>query len=662
MPKSLVLGNGNILVSLDSRGQVRDFYFPYVGLDNHAPSGCVHRMGVWVDGQFSWFTNNDWNISVDYKKETMVSEIRAVNDRLELSIFFNDIVYNESNIFIRKITVHNKHHSSRTVKLYINQQFQISHSSFGNTAYYQPGDNALIHYKGRRLFFISGQTANGSFDDYSIGLAHSEGKEGTWRDAEDGKLSQNGIEHGSVDSTLGFTLALAADEVTDVYYWIIAAHTLKEARLLNLYVLKKTPPHLLKSTSDFWKAWVNKRRFVFYGLDEKVGELFKKSLLIMRTHADNRGSIIASGDSSILQYGRDTYSYMWPRDGAFATLAFDKAGYFDLGTRFYSFCNEVLTDEGYLLHKYNSDRSLGSSWHPWVRNGVPQLAIQEDETAITIFTLWEHYIITRNLEFIESIYNSYIKKAADFLTEYRDKKTGLPGPSYDLWEERNGISCFTSSAVYGGLVAASKFAFLLGKQTESKKYHKAADEIQAVIVKYFFNEKEGTFSRMITTDSRGNIVVDRTIDASSAYGVFRFGVLSPFDERLLRAMMVAREKLRIQSSVGGHARYEGDVYYGVDPNFPGNPWFISTLWFAQYEIARAESQEDLNAAKQVLDWVVKNALPSGILSEQLNPYSGEPLSVRPLTWSHAEFVLTVIAYLEKLQDLGVCQTCYPVSE
>lgn len=663
MARSLVLGNGNILVFLDSRGQVRDFYFPYVGLANHSPSGVVHRIGVWVDGAFSWLANNDWDITVNYKKETMVSEIRAVNERLKISLFFNDTVYNESNIFLRKITIHNRHSSSRVIKVYINQEFQISHSNYGNTAYYQPEDNAIVHYKGRRLFFIAGQGLHeSSFDDYSVGLSQIEGKEGTWKDAEDGALSKNAIEHGSVDSTVGFTVPLEAGEVGEIYYWIIASHTLREARLLNSYVLKKTPPHLLKSTGDFWKAWVNKRRFVFYGLDETIGDLFKKSLLIMRTHADNRGALIASGDSSILQHGRDTYSYMWPRDAAFAALAFDKAGYFDLSTRFYSFCNEVLTDEGFLLHKYNSDRSLGSSWHPWIRNGVRQFAIQEDETATTLYTLWDHYAVTRNLEFIESIYNSLIKRAGDFLVEYRDKKTGLPGPSYDLWEERNGISCFTAAAVYGGLIAAGKFAFLLGKQNESKKYHRAADEIQAAIMKYFYNEKEGTFSRMLTVPLRGSIIYDKTIDASSAYGIFRFGVLSPYDERLLKAMMISRERLRVHSNIGGYARYEGDVYYGVGSGLPGNPWFITTLWFTQYDIARAESQEDLDGPKETLLWTLKNSLVSGLLSEQLHPYNGSPLSVRPLTWSHAEFVLTVIAYLEKLQDLGVCQTCYPVSE
>ena len=57
-----------------------------------------------------------------------------------------------------------------------------------------------------------------------------------------------------------------------------------------------------------------------------------------------------------------------------------------------------------------------------------------------------------------------MRRAADFLLEYRDKKTGLPSPSYDLWEEKRGTSTFTASAVYGALCAAAGLSTVLGKK------------------------------------------------------------------------------------------------------------------------------------------------------------------------------------------------------
>ena len=45
------------------------------------------------------------------------------------------------------------------------------------------------------------------------------------------------------------------------------------------------------------------------------------------------------------------------------------------------------------------------------------------------------------------------------------------------------------------------------------------------------------------------------------------------------------------------------------------------------------------------------------LAEQLDPLTGEPLSVSPLTWSHATFVECVMTYLARRSQLEACPTC-----
>lgn len=662
MSRSLVLGNGNILVCFDQSGLLRDFYFPYAGLENHIGSGNAHRIGVWTSDGFSWLSGGEWDIKINYRKETLASEIIARNDRLGIELEFLDIVYNEKNIFLRKVAVKNLWDREREVRIFFNQQFQISETSHADTAYYNPTVNALVHYKGRRVFLIGGQKDDKFFEKYSVGIFKIEGKEGTWKDAEDGELSLNPIEHGSVDSTLGFNLSLPANGRGEVSYWITVAETFREASLLQTYILSRGPAHLIESTQDFWSAWVNKYNFSFYGLDEEVISLFKKSLLIMRTHCDNQGGILASGDSDNFRYGRDTYAYVWPRDGAFVASALDRAGYFDIPYRFYEFCNQVMTEGGYLLHKYQPDKSFGSSWHPWVKNGKSQLPIQEDETALLLFGLWEHYRKSRNLEFIEKIYNSFIKNGADFLAKYREGfKTNLPSVSYDLWEEKNGISTFTASSVYGALQAAANFADMLGKEEEKARYENEASEIKQAILEYLYNEANGYFYKLITVNGE-EITRDETIDVSSFFGIFRFGVLPADDERMKKAFKVLEEKLATSIPVGGCARYIGDKYYEISTDVPGNPWFIAYLWLLQYKIALIKNEKELAPINEGLKWVVKYALPSGILSEQLHPYTGEQLSVSPLTWSHGEFVTTVIDYLEKLEALGICKACYPLAD
>jgi len=648
------------LVCFDRFGQVRDFYFPYVGLEDHIGHDYVHKIGVWVDGSISWLSDSGWGIKIDYQKETMASSIFASHGGLGVELQFIDVVYNEKNILLRRVTVFNKSDRKRFIRVFFNQQFQISETTHADTAYFNPTLDVVVHYKGRRVFLIGGiKEGKNSFDDYSTGLFREEGKEGTWKDAEDGSLSKNPIEHGSVDSTVGFDLEIPAAESKSLTYWVAVGETLDDVRAIHEYILAKTPDHLFETTKNFWNAWVNKFSFSFYGLDPKVIELFKKSLLIIRTHVDNNGAILASGDSDHFQYGRDTYGYMWPRDGAFTALALDKAGYFNTSHNFYSFCNQVITREGYLLHKYQPDKSLGSSWHPWIKKGKKQLAIQEDETSTLLFTLWQHYLIARDLEFIESIYNSFIKRAADFLVSYRDKETGLTGPSYDLWEEKYGISTFTAASVYGGLIAASNFAEVLGKEDEKHIYLEAAEEIKKAILATL--NCENYFCKLLVVGD-GKRSHDITVDSSSFYGMFRFGLLLPNDPLLVNAYNIIKDNLSKTIPVGGVARYEGDHYFFSGGNAPGNPWFVASAWLLQYEIAKATDAEEMKKIAEKLLWFSDHALPSGIFSEQLNPYSGEQLSVSPLTWSHGEFVTTVIEYLQKLELLGICKACYPVKQ
>ena len=79
MPRAVTLGNGHMLVGFDSRAQVRDLYYPYVGLENHIGVGHVHRVGVFADGVLHWLSDPAWEVGVDYEKETMAGKISARN-------------------------------------------------------------------------------------------------------------------------------------------------------------------------------------------------------------------------------------------------------------------------------------------------------------------------------------------------------------------------------------------------------------------------------------------------------------------------------------------------------------------------------------------------------------------------------------------------------
>jgi GH15 family glucan-1,4-alpha-glucosidase len=162
-----------------------------------------------------------------------------------------------------------------------------------------------------------------------------------------------------------------------------------------------------------------------------------------------------------------------------------------------------------------------------------------------------------------------------------------------------------------------------------------------------FDPGLGRFVRSLQPHEDGRWEIDSTLDAS-LFSIFYFGCFTPDDAMVEGTMRAIEENL---SAGGGVARYENDGYMRSSEAAPGNPWFICTLWLADYYIAKAEAPCDLERALGILSWTASNALRSGVLSEQIDPDTGGQISVSPLTWSHSTFVSTVHNYLQRLRVL-----------
>ncbi|MCH7519492.1 MAG: FAD-dependent oxidoreductase, partial [Candidatus Dadabacteria bacterium] len=484
----------------------------------------------------------------------------------------------------------------------------------------EAGINVVLN---RRVSYVTHEGVG--FNDFATGKS-GYGLEGTYADAEDGVLGKNPVDHGSTDSIMAFNLKIPAKSQKVVYYWIAVGKKYKDVVKLNQFVLKHQGS-LISKCETFWKKWVNKKKLDFTGLSDRAKNLFKRSLLVIRTQTDKRGAIIASNDSDILFFNRDTYSYMWPRDGALVSRSLDRAGYNDITENFFNVCNKVITDQGFLLPKFRADWSVGSSWHPWIKHGRRRLPIQEDETALVLDALWKHYEKHKSASFIKEVSN-FINLSSGFLLNFIDDKTGLPNESYDLWEEKFGIHTFTACTVYAGLIAASKFAKVLKKN--GSKYDKAALKLKNAILKHLYDKETGLFVKRLHNGA-GGFYKDKTVDISTFYGLFEYGILDVNDKKT--SFMFNAFMNRLKTPIGGIMRYEGDVYQKIEN--VSNPWFVTSLWVAEYHIEKAKSVKELKPAAEIIEWVSKRALPSGILAEQINPYTGAPLSVAPLTWSHA---------------------------
>ncbi|WP_456383061.1 glycoside hydrolase family 15 protein [Persephonella sp.] len=634
MYREAVISNGTLFINFDKYLSLRDFYFPYVGQYNHL-GGNKNHLIISVDGKLRYM-DVGWERKFSYRKNSLITEITATNRELGIQLIINDLVHKYMPVYIRKVRVKNLHPDrKKDVRFYFYHDFCLYETAVGNTALYHPDLDGIVHYRESTYLLIS---IYPQLSDYTICMK----KNSALRQIERQELSRNPIARGEIDSAVAYYTQL--EEEDTFYYYIIAGHSFDDTEDKQKRMLSDTIPHFIEETEIFHQGWLNEKREVKKSIDRQIRELYDRSLLIIKAHMDRNGGIIASADSSIFhRFNKDHYSYSWPRDNAFIVMALDRAGYGSSTKKFFEFSARTISRKGYFLQKYLPDGSFGSSWHPWIdEKGRPQLPIQEDETALVIWALYNHYRETKDIEFIDSIYSRLVRPAAEFMVSYR-YPDGLPVESYDPWEERRGILTYTCSTVYAGLVSASKLAHLTGNIEESERYLKAAKEVKEATLKNLYDRENERFLKMIIRKENGETVKDSTVDAS-LLAVYFTGMLPPNDYRVLNTVNAIKERLWVDFGIQGLARFEGDLYHRIDRDYPGNPWVITTMWLADWYIATNQIEE----AIRLLRWATERQSEAGLLAEQYNPETGAPLSVTPLTWSHAGFCYTVQNLSEKL--------------
>jgi GH15 family glucan-1,4-alpha-glucosidase len=665
MPRDIPVGNGKLLIAFDRFYRVRDLYYPNVGRFNHT-DGTVQRFGVWVDGQFAWVEDPGFKRELRYKVDTLVTDVVLTHERLGIVITCSDAVDCNDPIWLRRCVVRDTLGRRRDVRLFFHFDPSIGGSPVGDTANYDPTTNALVMYKDDFYFLVNvADEHKTGVDHWAIGTKRLGGAEGTWRDAEDGVLGRNAISQGSIDATVGLTLLVPAGGEASGTMWFAAGASYDEVKELNRRVVSEgTPDRCLNRTEAYWRLWARRDGIASNALTDRIRDLYVRSQLVMRTQIDDGGAILAANDSDVTAFGGDHYSYCWMRDGALVAQALILSGQGEASRNFFRFAARVIEKDGYFLHKYSPTGKLASSWHPWMIAGQRILPIQEDETALVVWALREHHEAFRDVEFIKPLYESLVVRPAEWMVSYKDQN-GLPLPSWDLWEERRGIHTFTVASVIGALRAAALFAQDFGEPDRAARYREEAEAMKRALRKHLWNPGAGRFARMATPLEDGTYRLDMTADSAN-YALFAFGAFFARDPLIESEMRHLRERLWIKTEVGGCARYERDYFHQIEREktdaVPGNPWAICTLFHALHAIGRATNLNELREALPYLEWVSGRAFESGVLAEQFHPYTGGPIGVSPLTWSHATVVTVVVLYLRKLQELTRGVTRGPRSE
>ncbi|NON62951.1 glycoside hydrolase family 15 protein, partial [Acidianus sp. RZ1] len=572
------------------------------------------------DGERTWL-DTEFSTTVSFLENTGIVNIQGEIKTLVFNAFsFVDL--DEPNYYsIIKFT--SKDEKPRKIKVFFVHDFNIYSNPYGDTAFYDPFSSSIVHYKSKR--YIGVKLVSTSSPD----IEYTTTKDDALSDVFDGKLSGYPVAHGNVMFAVGKEVDLNPNRSAKLYHIITAAKDLESIRAIMSRINGAEIETRFVSDYMYWRSWLDRSRIRASKLDE-LEKLYKISLQIIKSHMDINGSVIASSDFSFVNIYGDSYQYCWPRDAAYAAYALDIAGYGELAVRHFNFIREVVSSEGFLYHKYNPNKTLASSWHPWIFRGKGIYPIQEDETALEVWAISNHYERYRDLDELGEIYKKFVRPAMKFMMNFIED--GLPKPSFDLWEERYGIHTYTVSTVYGGLTKGALFAKDMGDESLSSDAIEVAKSIKEIAKNKLTDN--GRLVRRI--DENGNL--DLTLD-SSVYAAFFFDMINPRDQLMENTMNSISKMLNVN---GGIIRYEND-YYQRRKSQP-NPWIITTLWVAEFYFERG----DMEKGKALLNWVLRRSTTSLLLPEQVDPENLQPVSVIPLVWSHAEFIIALNKYINNL--------------
>jgi oligosaccharide amylase len=631
-----LIGNGRLLATLNSRGQLLRAFWPHVDYGQHIGSFTVHL----ADDESSQMESLHESESVigSYLGDTNVVQFQYQHRNVK--VHETSFAAPDFDVIVRHYrmgesqTQNSQEHS--TCILGVRSDIPIYEIANYQSCRFEADKGVMVHYF--RDVYVAIASDNRPLKYQCGGVA------GDWA----------AVQLNGTDTHLSSESAMAFEFTNEITLYIAFGSTLSEAldnveraRTAGFEALLHQSFDAAKRYLANAKPWPKQTedRLRHAGLTEAevdvAREIYTRSILTFQLLQDDSGAMIAAPefDEGFTRCGG--YAYCWGRDAAYIVTAFECAGMTEAARRFYEWSIEVQEPNGVWEHRHHMDGRLAPAW-----------GIQLDETASLVWGMAKHIKLHRDADFAQKALPA-MEKAAEYLLEHTNEETGLPLASVDLWEERRGEHIYTAAAVAGALRELADVVSSFGtddKEERAKRYRQAAEQMKAAVYENYSNQRQAFLrgrnlvidaakaeravkdGRVVTSwqdeygYTRYALVEDDVIDVSLLGLCVPFDVVESLDARMQSTARAIEHHLTRE--VGGIGRYENDAYIG------GNPWILATLWLGIYQLRQGREQ----AALEQFRWAVNHRSKFGFLPEQVDRQSGETAWVVPLAWSHAMYV------------------------
>jgi len=622
-----VVGNRTLTASFSKTGELLRLYSPTIDYKQFIER---FNVGVKINDSAMIYLHNDINnaYNQEYAENTNVLETEILNTYFNLRILQTDFVPIKENILVKNYKFSNESNIDFDLSFLVYSELMTNVNN--DTCGYFKND-ALIQYNHD---YSVCTFAKEKVSSYQINNVQS--------NIMDGVIGGKDYIGMSSNSAISYSLKIPAGKKAEITIYIYINDNNSKCLLNDLdneieRFRKIDIRKELDDTKKYWKKFVkehDKLGINKLSIDDRIKRVYNRSILLFPLVTNPTTGGISAGievDEGKTKSGR--YSYCWPRDAVFITEAFDIVGMSEDAEKFYSkFCKITQSKNGMWEQRFYTDGKLAPAW-----------GYQIDETSSVVFGAYAHYKACKNKEFLKSNLKM-LENAIIFLEKYVNdlfNNTGKFGPSYDLWEEHEGVSLYSISSIFAAFSAMLKIYDVVKDMFENnrlkieainkqiKKLESLIIDIKEYCLREFYDDEKKSYVR--NKD-------DRKIDISLLGTVTPFCMFTPKEKNIQNT--IERINMTIRTYTGGYIRYENDTYMG---GF--NPWPIANLWMACYNLEAGENKKAL----ENFTFVTTSASDYGLLGEQVNNDARKPAWVIGLTWSHAMYVIV----LDKLKKLGL---------
>lgn len=395
----------------------------------------------------------------------------------------------------------------------------------------------------------------------------------------------------------------------------------------------------LDKTIAYWRGWAKHCNIPFEFQNEVI-----RSALALKLHIyEDTGAIIAATTTSIPEGpepGRTwDYRYCWLRDAYFVVTALNRLGQFEEMEHFISYLQNISSSEpsGILQPVYGiaGEREIIERDITWLAGFQGYGPVRVGNAA---YKMEQH-----------DVYGEMVLAITPIFFDRRLDKTDLDGalksvghlisqaircfelPDAGIWEFRGTKthSVFSKLMNWAAVDRGVRIAGHIGRHDLVAEWSPIRERMRIQIEKNSWNDIVGYYTQSYGGDSpdAANLLLPAV------------NFISYRDERMQKTIDAYERLLRVKRGV---YRYRTPDDFGI----PKTTFTVCTFWMADALWGAGRKSE----ARELFSLVVHNANHLGLLSEDMDPETGELWGNFPQTYSHVGLINTAMRISQSWDD------------